>query len=240
MADAHAFHAFLSAQVNEMMRIIMGMPLPESRKRAFLLNMMAICSFSDMAVSQLRRVQGDAPKLPDLKSLPESADRRYGEARQYLALHAVHVPEMPRRPATVILHQTHPRMKFRFTAFLIFIISFHANAQQDTFATRMLSAIAAEQCQQDSFYYTGMFPCHRYYGSPRGKMKHDNNVFFTGLIAMTLGSCRAASPEQTVPAAGRSGNWRSLPSRSSVTNPAVAPTTSGRPTPVWYSRIPVS
>lgn len=73
MKDAHAFHAFLAKQVDEMMHIIMGMPLPESRKRAFLLNMMAICSFSDMAVAQLRRIQGNAPQLPDLAGLPRKA-----------------------------------------------------------------------------------------------------------------------------------------------------------------------
>ncbi|ATL49301.1 hypothetical protein COR50_20155 [Chitinophaga caeni] len=60
-------------------------------------------------------------------------------------------------------------------------------AQKDTLASRLLHEIAAEQYTADSFYYAGMFPSHRYYGYPNGKMKHDNNVFFTGLIAMTLG-----------------------------------------------------
>ena len=53
-------------------------------------------------------------------------------------------------------------------------------------ASRLLREIAAEQVVQDSFYYTGMFPCFRYYGNLQGKMKEDNNVFFTGLIAFTL------------------------------------------------------
>lgn len=78
-------------------------------------------------------------------------------------------------------------MIFRCIILLILSISLHARAQQDTFATRMLQEIAAEQVAADSFYYTGMFPSHRYYGHPNGKMKHDNNVFFTGLIALTLG-----------------------------------------------------
>lgn len=43
------------------------------------------------------------------------------------------------------------------------------------------------QVQQDSFYFTGMFPSYRHYGLPQGKMKEDNNIFFTGLIALTLG-----------------------------------------------------
>ncbi|WP_423737547.1 class 1 isoprenoid biosynthesis enzyme [Chitinophaga caseinilytica] len=73
MTDAHAFHAFLSAEVREMMEIIGTLPVPKSRKRAFLLNMMAICSFSDMAVARLRRIQGAAPQLPDLKTLPRKA-----------------------------------------------------------------------------------------------------------------------------------------------------------------------
>ncbi|RFS20134.1 hypothetical protein DVR12_20680 [Chitinophaga silvatica] len=60
-------------------------------------------------------------------------------------------------------------------------------AQEDTVTSRLLREIAAEQYQSDSFYYAGMFASHRYYGYPDGKRKHDNNVFFTGLIAMTLG-----------------------------------------------------
>ena len=78
-------------------------------------------------------------------------------------------------------------MNFRIILLFILTGSLGARAQQDTFSTRILGEIAAEQFTRDSFYYTGMFPSHRYYGAPDGKMKHDNNVFFTGLIAMTLG-----------------------------------------------------
>lgn len=79
-------------------------------------------------------------------------------------------------------------MNFRITLIISMLLACapFARAQEDTFATRLLHEIAAEQAAADSFYYAGMFPSHRYYGSPRGKMKHDNNVFFTGLIAMTL------------------------------------------------------
>lgn len=80
-------------------------------------------------------------------------------------------------------------MNFRITLIILNLLACapFAKAQEDTFATRLLLEIAADQVAADSFYYAGMFPSHRYYGHPRGKMKHDNNVFFTGLIAMTLG-----------------------------------------------------
>lgn len=58
--------------------------------------------------------------------------------------------------------------------------------QQDTLASRLLREIAAEQIVKDSFYYEGMFRSFRHYGNLHGKVKEDNNIFFTGLIAFTL------------------------------------------------------
>jgi len=79
-------------------------------------------------------------------------------------------------------------MKFqKIILLLILLNSFPAAAQRDTFASRLLHEIAGEQLTSDSFYFAGMFPSYRYYGRPNGQMKNDNNVFFTGLIAMTLG-----------------------------------------------------
>lgn len=62
------------------------------------------------------------------------------------------------------------------------LITLQVNGQ----ASRLLREIAAEQIAEDSFYYAGMFKSYRYYGNLNGKMKEDNNVFFTGLIAFTL------------------------------------------------------
>ncbi|WP_298709286.1 hypothetical protein [Chitinophaga sp.] len=73
MRDAHAFHAFYTRKVEEMMAIIAGLPVPEARKSTFLLNMMAICAFSDMAICQLRNIQQQSPQLPDLNTLPRKA-----------------------------------------------------------------------------------------------------------------------------------------------------------------------
>jgi len=71
--NAYAFHSFFTGLVEEMVTIITGLPMPEKRKRAFLLNMMAICSFGDMAIRQLCAIQGQLPELPDLRSLPRKA-----------------------------------------------------------------------------------------------------------------------------------------------------------------------
>ena len=65
-----------------------------------------------------------------------------------------------------------------------------ARGQYDTTASRLLREIAAEQIVQDSFYYAGMFRSFRHYGNLQGKMKEDNNIFFTGLIAFTLSELR--------------------------------------------------
>lgn len=73
MRDAHAFHAFFTRKVEEIRTVIAGLPVPEARKRAFLLNMMAICSFSNMAICQLRNIQQQQSRLPDLNSLPRKA-----------------------------------------------------------------------------------------------------------------------------------------------------------------------
>ncbi|HEY9256849.1 hypothetical protein [Chitinophaga sp.] len=78
-------------------------------------------------------------------------------------------------------------MRFLKIACLVLICGFPATAQQDSFSSRLLHEIAREQVASDSFYFAGMFPSQRYYGRPNGKMKQDNNIFFTGLIAMTLG-----------------------------------------------------
>lgn len=76
-------------------------------------------------------------------------------------------------------------MKF-VMIFACLLIGQRASGQYDTQASHLLREIAAEQIVKDSFYYTGMFRSFRHYGNLNGKMKEDNNIFFTGLIAFTL------------------------------------------------------
>ncbi|WP_109698223.1 isoprenoid biosynthesis enzyme family protein [Chitinophaga deserti] len=73
MRDARAFGEFFSGLTSDMMAAVAALPVPEARKRPFLLRMMAICSFGDMAIRQLRNLQGDAPLLPELGTLPRKA-----------------------------------------------------------------------------------------------------------------------------------------------------------------------
>lgn len=49
----------------------------------------------------------------------------------------------------------------------------------------LLGKIEQMQISKDSFYFAGSFPTYRRYGASE-KMKEDNAVFFTGLIAFTL------------------------------------------------------
>ncbi|CAL1517751.1 hypothetical protein MMC2321_01487 [Chitinophaga sp. MM2321] len=56
--------------------------------------------------------------------------------------------------------------------------------------------MAAGQISQDSFYYAGMFPSYRHYGYPTAKAVHDNNIFFTGLIGLTLQELSPLLPEE--------------------------------------------
>ncbi len=66
------------------------------------------------------------------------------------------------------------------------MISYPSCYAQDTHRIdSLLATIADRQMQQTDFFYKGSFPSFRRYG--RGdKLKPDNNIFFTGLIAFTL------------------------------------------------------
>ncbi|MGH2644726.1 MAG: hypothetical protein ACRDE2_12305, partial [Chitinophagaceae bacterium] len=58
-------------------------------------------------------------------------------------------------------------------------------AQHASKIDSLLHQIGTLQVKTDDFYYAGSFPTYRRYGvSP--KLKEDNDVFFTGLIAFTL------------------------------------------------------
>lgn len=58
-------------------------------------------------------------------------------------------------------------------------------AQRNSEADTLLHQIAGAQVKKDSFYFRGSFPSFRHYGAG-GKLKPDNNIFFTGLVAFTL------------------------------------------------------
>lgn len=49
----------------------------------------------------------------------------------------------------------------------------------------LLHKIETWQVKADGFYYAGTFPTYRRYGES-GKLKEDNSIFYTGLIAFTL------------------------------------------------------
>ena len=67
--NAYEIKNLLSEKVAALQAAIASLDVPASRKDAFLLNMMAICSFSDMAIQQLCDIQGEQGALPDLNSL---------------------------------------------------------------------------------------------------------------------------------------------------------------------------
>lgn len=60
-----------------------------------------------------------------------------------------------------------------------------ARAQSSARIDTLLRHIGIAQVKKDSFYFKGSFPSFRHYGAG-GRLKPDNNIFFTGLIAFTL------------------------------------------------------
>ena len=48
----------------------------------------------------------------------------------------------------------------------------------------LVHALAKMQVAQDDFFFRGSFPVYRRYGRS-GRLKADNDVFYTGLIAFT-------------------------------------------------------
>jgi hypothetical protein len=73
MTDVRAFQAFFGEQIRGMQALIHTLPVPEARKAPFRLAMAGIYAFGLIALDQLRQLQGDAPALPPLGTLPRSA-----------------------------------------------------------------------------------------------------------------------------------------------------------------------
>lgn len=73
MKDAEVLYQRYITMVDELDAAIAQLPVPERRKRRFRMRMMAICSFSDLALQQLRNIQLEHGSMPDLRSLPRKA-----------------------------------------------------------------------------------------------------------------------------------------------------------------------
>lgn len=73
MRDASAFQQYFSQQVDSLEKEINQLPFSDERKLDFLTGMMAICSFGNMALHQLKQLQGEKSQLPDLRSLPRKS-----------------------------------------------------------------------------------------------------------------------------------------------------------------------
>ncbi|MEC5145690.1 hypothetical protein [Chitinophaga sp. 212800010-3] len=73
MKDANQLYQTFKKMVDELEEEIAALPVPETRRRKFRLNMMAICSFGDMALRQFRTIQQQQNVMPDLHTLPRKA-----------------------------------------------------------------------------------------------------------------------------------------------------------------------
>ncbi|WP_143059041.1 class 1 isoprenoid biosynthesis enzyme [Chitinophaga arvensicola] len=73
MSDAHSFQQYFSQQVASLEKEISQLPFSRERKLDFLIGMMAICSFGNMALHQLKKLQHENGLFPDLNSLPRKS-----------------------------------------------------------------------------------------------------------------------------------------------------------------------
>lgn len=81
---------------------------------------------------------------------------------------------------------------------LLSLTGVYAMAQRVSIIDTLLHQIEALQVKADDFYYAGSFPTYRQYGESL-KLKEDNAVFFTGLIAFTIKEALPyLNPEQQV------------------------------------------
>ncbi|MEJ7769264.1 MAG: hypothetical protein WKF89_15705 [Chitinophagaceae bacterium] len=72
--------------------------------------------------------------------------------------------------------------------YLLFAITTYS--QSPTYDTaevqRIVRRIQTLQATEEKGFFDGMFPAYREYHHRRGKLKNDDNIFFTGIIAFTL------------------------------------------------------
>ncbi len=75
--------------------------------------------------------------------------------------------------------------------FILFFTSSLTGFSQDiSQETILLKRISELQVQKDSFYHAGMFPTLRTNARNTNIVKHDNNIFFTALVAFSLKQLR--------------------------------------------------
>lgn len=73
MNDAYAFQLHYMELVEQLKREIAHLPFPVAAKRHLTVSIIGICAVGAMAIRQLQEIQGMAPELPDLRSLPRNA-----------------------------------------------------------------------------------------------------------------------------------------------------------------------
>lgn len=72
MPNAYAFDDFFISHIDEMKSLIAELPCSAMRKKEFSLSMAGIYAFGLIALDQLKKLQGKAGQLPDLKTLPRN------------------------------------------------------------------------------------------------------------------------------------------------------------------------
>ncbi|HEX5551839.1 MAG TPA: hypothetical protein VFX43_01240 [Chitinophagaceae bacterium] len=76
-------------------------------------------------------------------------------------------------------------MRTLITLLLLCFVEVEAMAQSVSKIDSLLHRIESMQTKADDFYFAGTFPTYRRYGESL-KLKEDNAIFYTGLIAFTL------------------------------------------------------
>lgn len=111
----------------------------------------------------------------------------------------------------------------KLTIFAFFILSsLQGRGQQMPAVDSLVSLLSSMQVKRDDFYFGGTFPVYRRYGRAV-RLKQDNSIFFTGLIALVLKETRGALS----PSASRVGDSilsRAVASYVHFRNPSGAPT----------------
>jgi hypothetical protein len=111
----------------------------------------------------------------------------------------------------------------RLIIFLLLLLpSLGIRAQQAPSPDSLVRLLSSMQQRQDDFYFKGTFPVYRRYGRSE-KLKPDNSIFFTGLVALVLTQVRDALPPDARPLADSIVS-RAVSSYVHFRNPSGAPT----------------
>lgn len=77
-------------------------------------------------------------------------------------------------------------LKKGLSIILFFLLACNTGFANDSLIHQLLVRIEYLQSNQDSYFPQGLFPSYREYAKNRGRLKKDDNIFYTGLIAFTL------------------------------------------------------